>query len=362
MAIETLAWQGGPDGHLRLIDQTRLPDRLEYLECTKPEDVWQAIRRLSVRGAPAIGVAAAWGAYLGIQGFDGDDRTAFDAELAKTCDYLHGSRPTAVNLDWALREMRRVAGASPDASPSEALQLLFETAQRIQEEDRKICRRLGRVGSALVRDGGTLLTHCNAGGLATSDYGTALAVCYAAKEEGKKIRVVADETRPLLQGARLTAWELQREGIDVTVICDSMAGTVLRDGIPLGDPRGIHRVDAVFVGADRIAGNGDVANKIGTYPLAVLAHEHGVPFYVVAPRSTFDLSLESGDEIPIEERDAGEITEGFGERTAPEGIGVYNPAFDVTPARLITGIATEHGLIQPVDREQIRRVLAAGAT
>lgn len=347
MAVDTILWEGDASGSLRLIDQTLLPAKYEILDCRTPEDVWGAIKRLSVRGAPAIGVAAAYGVYIGIQGFDGDDRAAFDKQFRETSDYLAGSRPTAVNLVWALNRMGRVLESIPDASPAEARERLFQEACKIHEEDRAICRKLGSVGSEAVSDGANLLTHCNAGGLATSDYGTALAVFYAAKEQGKKIRVYADETRPLLQGARLTAWELHREGIDVTLICDSMAGSVLRSG----------KVDAIFVGADRIAGNGDVANKIGTYPLAVLAREHGVPFYVVAPVSTFDLSLESGDEIPIEERDPAEITDGFGPSTAPSGIDVYNPAFDVTPASLVTGIATERGWVRPVSRDEVHRVV-----
>lgn len=347
MAVDTILWEGDANGTLRLIDQTLLPAKYEILDCRTPEDVWGAIKRLSVRGAPAIGVSAAYGVYLGIQGFEGDDRAAFDAKFRETSEYLAGSRPTAVNLVWALNRMGKVLDSISDASVAEARERLFAEACTIHDEDRAICRKLGSVGSEAVSDGANLLTHCNAGGLATSDYGTALAVFYAAKEQGKSIRVYADETRPLLQGARLTAWELHREGIDVTLICDSMAGSVLRSG----------KVDAIFVGADRIAGNGDVANKIGTYPLAVLAREHGVPFYVVAPVSTFDLSLESGDEIPIEERDPSEITDGFGPSTAPEGIDVYNPAFDVTPASLVTGIATERGWVRPVNRDEVHRVV-----
>jgi len=347
MAIDTIVWEGDANGTLRLIDQTLLPGKLEYVHCSEPETVRDAIRRLAVRGAPAIGVAAAYGAWLGARPIDAKSRAGFDERFAAVLERLGTSRPTAVNLMWALDRMRSVAEAIPDASVDDLKSALFDEARKIDEEDREICRALGRVGAALVSDGDTLLTHCNAGGLATADYGTALAVFYAAQEEGKKVAVFADETRPLLQGARLTAWELHRAGIDVTLICDSMAGSVLREG----------KIDAIFVGADRIAGNGDVANKIGTYPLAVLAREHDVPFYVVAPTSTFDLSLESGDEIPIEERDPSEITEGFGPRTAPEGIRAYNPAFDVTPARLVAGIATEKGLVRPVNRDEVHRVV-----
>jgi len=349
MAIETLAWTGGAGGHLRLLDQTRLPERLEYLDCTNVEEVRDAIRRLVVRGAPAIGIAAAFGAYLGIRDLPGDDPVALAAALDRAVERLASARPTAVNLVWALERMRAVASRGADSPVPRTKDALLAEALKIQEEDRAICRKLGEVGAALVRDGNAFLTHCNAGGLATADYGTALAVFYRAHEDGKRIRVFADETRPLLQGARLTAWELQREGIDVTLICDSMAGSVLRRGW----------VQGVFVGADRIAANGDTANKIGTYPLAVLAREHRVPFYVVAPASTFDLSLDSGDAIPIEERAADEVTEVLGRRTAPEGVHVYNPAFDVTPARLISGIVTEMGLIREPDRAKIAAVLGA---
>ena len=347
MAVDTLVWDGDADGKLRLIDQTLLPGKFEFIDCPTPEDVWHAIKRLSVRGAPAIGVSAAYGVYIGIQGCGDLDRAAFDAKFAETAEYLAGSRPTAVNLVWALERMRGVLKENAQLDSAAMRQRLFEEARVIHEEDQEICRRLGAVGSEEVKSGHTMLTHCNAGGLATSDYGTALAVFYAAKEDGKEIHVYADETRPLLQGARLTAWELHREGIPVTLICDSMAASVMREG----------KIQSVFVGADRIAGNGDVANKIGTYPLAVMAREHGVPFYVVAPVSTFDLSLESGSEIPIEQRDPAEITAGFGEPTAPEGIQVYNPAFDVTPASLVTGIATEKGWIRPVSRDEVHRVV-----
>jgi methylthioribose-1-phosphate isomerase len=348
MAIDTITWRGGDDGFLRLIDQTRLPAELVYLDCADPGQVWNAIRRLSVRGAPAIGVAAAYGAYLGVRDVETDDPARLASELARVADYLASSRPTAVNLFWALERMKgTLAGLEAESVPERKSRLL-EEARRIHEEDRETCRKLGEIGAALVENGDTLLTHCNAGGLATSDYGTALAVFYRAHEQGKRIHVFADETRPLLQGARLTAWELQRQGIEVTLICDNMAGSLLRRGA----------IRAIFVGADRIAANGDTANKIGTYPLAVLARENGVPFYVVAPTSTFDLALDSGDGIPIEERAPEEVTEGFGPRTAPPDVRVYNPAFDVTPARYISGIVTEKGLIRDPNRERIREVLA----
>jgi len=274
--------------------------------------------------------------------------SAFRNRLNEVTDYLASSRPTAVNLFWALNRMKAKAETIYDAkNVSEIWETLFAEAKAIHEEDRHICRSIGRFGQELVKDGSTWLTHCNAGGLATADYGTALAVFFGATESGKKIHVYADETRPLLQGARLTAWELMQRGIDVTLICDSMAALVMRQG----------KIDGVVVGADRIAANGDTANKIGTYGVAVSAKAHGVPFYVAAPVSTFDLSLSNGSEIPIEERSASEICCGFGKRTAPEGVKVYNPAFDVTPAELIAGIITEHGIISPVNRQNVEKML-----
>jgi methylthioribose-1-phosphate isomerase len=269
---------------------------------------------------------------------------ALFARLEEATAYLATSRPTAVNLFWALDRMKRTAlSLRGKQSPAEIGERLLAEARAIHEEDRQMCRAIGRHGAHLLSDGQGVLTHCNAGGLATADYGTALAVIFAAVEAGKQIHVYADETRPLLQGARLTAWELHQRGIDVTLICDSMAAQVMREG----------RVQAVITGADRIAANGDTANKIGTYGVALLAAAHQLPFYVAAPSSTFDLSLASGEAIPIEQRDPREITHGFGRQTAPEGIGVYNPAFDVTPARLIRAIICERGLIEPVTRQQI---------
>jgi len=268
---------------------------------------------------------------------------AFFARLDEVVGYLAVSRPTAVNLFWALERMRLKAESLRREPPAAVAAALLDEARAIHEEDRRMCRAIGRHGAALLADGQGVLTHCNAGGLATSDYGTALAVFFAAAEQGKRLRVYADETRPLLQGARLTAWELQQRGIPVTLICDSMAAQVMREG----------RVQAVVVGADRIAANGDTANKIGTYSVATLAAAHGIPFYVAAPTSTFDLALPDGSEIPIEQRDPREITHGFGRQTAPDGIDVYNPAFDVTPARLIRAIVCERGVIEPVDRERI---------
>lgn len=346
--IETLRWAGDLDGRLCLIDQTLLPVEFQMIECRDVGSVWRAIKTLQVRGAPAIGIAAAYGLVLGLQDVVDADEAAFFARLDQVADYLASSRPTAVNLFWALQRVKHVAQrARGHKSPREIAADLLAEARAIHEEDRQMCRAIGRHGAELLRDGQGVLTHCNAGGLATADYGTALAVIYAAVASGKRIQVYADETRPLLQGARLTAWELQQRGIDVTLICDSMAAQVMREG----------RVQAVITGADRIAANGDAANKIGTYGVAVLAAAHEIPFYVAAPSSTFDLSLDNGDSIPIEQRDPREITHGFGRQTAPDGIQVYNPAFDVTPARWIKALICERGVIEPVTQERIASVL-----
>jgi methylthioribose-1-phosphate isomerase len=345
--LQTLHWVGGPEGCLRLIDQTLLPAQCVEIDCRDVQAVWEAIKTLRVRGAPAIGIAAAYGVCLGVQNAAGSDEAAFFHRLQEAADYLATSRPTAVNLFWALTRMTRTAQQFRGRPTAEIAAGLLAEARAIHEEDRQMCRAIGRHGAELFRDGQGVLTHCNAGGLATADYGTALAVFFAAAESGKTLHIYADETRPLLQGARLTAWELQQRGIDVTVICDSMAAQVMREG----------RVQGVVTGADRIAANGDAANKIGTYGVAVLASAHRIPFYVAAPSSTFDLSLASGAEIPIEQRDPREVTHGFGRQTAPEGVAVYNPAFDVTPAELIAAIICERGVIRPVNRETIATML-----
>ncbi|GHT36397.1 methylthioribose-1-phosphate isomerase [Planctomycetales bacterium] len=348
--IETLTWTGGRSGKLTLIDQTLLPLELREIDCPNVETVWEAIKTLRVRGAPAIGIAAAYGVCAGLQSLPADaNHEMFKRRLDEIVDYLASSRPTAVNLFWALNRLKELAYSLLDTkSVSEIADAVFNEAKKIHEEDRTICRNIGRFGQELFKDGDTLLTHCNAGGLATADYGTALAVFFAATEAGKKISIYADETRPLLQGSRLTAWELKERGIDVTLICDSMAAMVMKQG----------KINGVVVGADRIAANGDTANKVGTYGAAVCAKHHNVPFYIAAPISTFDLKLKDGSGIPIEERKADEITNGFGKRTAPEGIKVYNPAFDVTPAELITGIITEFGVIKPVNRSNIEKIAA----
>jgi methylthioribose-1-phosphate isomerase len=314
--------------------------------------VWEAIRTLRVRGAPAIGIAAAFGVVIGLQKRRDDSATALADRLREVVEYLRTSRPTAVNLFWALDRMERVARTHlPTLAVSRLMERLWREALTIEHEDREMCRAIGRVGAELLEAGQGVLTHCNAGGLATADFGTALAVLFTAAEQGKTIHVYADETRPLLQGARLTTWELLQRNIDVTLICDSMAAQVMKEG----------RVQLVIVGADRIAANGDTANKIGTYGVALLARAHGIPFYVAAPSSTFDLALATGAAIPIEQRDPREVTHGFGRPTAPEGVKVYNPAFDVTPAALIAGIITEKGLIRPVNAENVQRMLCQAA-
>src|SRR5437868_4202540 len=342
--IETLRWIGEERGHLVLIDQTRLPTELVEYECRDVEAVWQAIKQLRVRGAPAIGIAAAYGVVSGQLSVVNGNEDAFFRRLNEVTTYLATSRPTAVNLFWALERMKTKAlSLRSKQSPAEIHTALLTEAKAIHEEDRALCRAIGRYGAELLNDKTGVLTHCNAGGLATSEYGTALSVLFTCQDQGKHLHVFVAETRPLLQGSRLTAWELAQRGIDATLICDNMAGQVMREG----------KVQAVIVGADRIAANGDTANKIGTYSVPVLAAAHNIPLYVAAPWTTFDLSIESGDQIPIEQRSREEITHSFGRPTAPSGIGVYNPAFDVTPARLIKAIITERGVIEPVSRETI---------
>jgi len=356
----TLRWQGHTDGHLVLLDQTRLPGEVVDLHCHTVEDVWQAIKRLAVRGAPAIGCAAAYGVCLGLRELDrglgrelgrGLRGSPAEETVFAACDYLATSRPTAVNLFWALERMRQTARraaalcrGSAGGGPTAFAETLLQEARAIHDEDREMCAAIGRHGADLLAElpvGSNLLTHCNAGALATGGDGTALSVIFELARRGRQPHVWVDETRPLLQGARLTAWELQQRGVDCTLICDSMAGQVMREG----------RVQAVVTGADRIAANGDSANKIGTYSVAVLARAHDIPFHIAAPTSTIDMSLDTGEEIPIEERAKNEITHGFQIATAPVGISAYNPAFDVTPASLIEAIITERGIIGPVNRQ-----------
>jgi methylthioribose-1-phosphate isomerase len=347
-----VAWTGdAPTGQLQLIDQTLLPTEYLELRCTTVETVWEAIKSLRVRGAPAIGVAAAYGVVVGCQTLQKASREEFDTRLNAVVGYLAESRPTAVNLFWALDRMRRTAAAYASLRSSEMLSRLLDEARAIEREDREMCQAIGRYGLPLLRGCSGVLTHCNTGGLATAGDGTALAVIFAAARENPSLQVYADETRPLLQGARLTAWELMQRNVNVTLICDSMAGWVMKES----------RVQAVIVGADRIAANGDAANKIGTYALSMLAKAHGIPFYVAAPSSTFDLTISSGAEIPIEQRASTEITHAFGRQTAPDGCRTYNPAFDVAPASHITALITEKGLIQPVTTAGIRSAMALTA-
>jgi methylthioribose-1-phosphate isomerase len=339
----TISWA---KGCVKIIDQTQLPQKCEYLYCRDVQTLWEAIRHLRVRGAPALGVAAAFGVLLGMKTFSGRDRATFVAHVHQVCDFIGTSRPTAVNLFNALDVMKAVMAENPQSTVLELKRLLQARAMALYEEDRQVCRAMGRHGAALIPAESGILTVCNAGALATVDYGTALGVMYRAKEEGKSFKVYACETRPLLQGARLTAWELLRDQIDTTLICDNMAATLMRQG----------KIAAIFAGADRIAGNGDTANKIGTYSLAVLAQYHRIPFYVVAPLSTFDRTIAEGKDIPIEERSREEVIAFAGKPTAPAKVKVYNPAFDVTDHQLITAIVTEKGIIRPPFKANIQKV------
>jgi methylthioribose-1-phosphate isomerase len=341
-----MEWIGGIDGHLRLLDQTLLPIDVCFIDCMDITTVHEAIRSLRVRGAPAIGITAAMGVLVGLKNIPSG--TSLKKHYEDTDNYLRTSRPTAVNLFWALDRMKRKFIEIADLPDQRnILSILLDEALLIEKEDREMCQSIGKIGANLVQDGFGILTHCNTGGLATAAYGTALSVIFTAYEQGKSIHVFCDETRPLMQGARLTSWELLQVGIPATLICDSMAAQVMKEG----------KINMVIVGADRIAANGDSANKIGTYGLSVLAHAHNIPFYVAAPSSTFDLTLKDGSGIPIEQRNSKEITEPFGKQVAPTGVSVYNPAFDVSPAHLITGIITEKSLITPVNAKNIKNSL-----
>jgi len=319
---------------LRLIDQTKLPQTLQYVECRTVSDVYYAIRDLVVRGAPAIGVAAAYAMVLAVKDKGFASGSELSEALQKTGTYLKSCRPTAINLAWAVERMINIAQRGQGQEVQQSIQVLEAEARTIEDEDREMCRKIGKNGEPLIPDPAVILTHCNAGALATAGRGTALSIIYTARDRGKKLAVYADETRPLWQGARLTAWELQQEGIDITLICDNTAASLFQAG----------KIDAVIVGADRISKNGDVANKIGTYNLAVLAEKHGVPFYVAAPQSTIDQNLDSGDQIPIEERTAEEVTHPHGLAIAPEGTKVFSPAFDITPHSLVTAIVTDRDI------------------
>ncbi|MFQ6111175.1 MAG: S-methyl-5-thioribose-1-phosphate isomerase [Nitrospinota bacterium] len=343
--LRTVDWA---DGAVRLIDQRRLPEEEVYLECRDTEAVARAIKEMAIRGAPAIGVAAALGMALAAREYRGRERDGLLGHLEERGRLLGSTRPTAVNLFWAIERMKEKAREAEGENIAELKELLLEEALRMRDEDIAICREIGDRGAALIPKGARLLTHCNAGALATAGYGTALGVIRSAHREGRVERVYVDETRPFLQGSRLTAWELMREGIPVTLITDNMAGYLMSRG----------SVDAVVVGADRIARNGDVANKIGTYTVAVLANEHGVPFYVAAPLSSFDFEIASGADIPIEERSPEEVTHLRGLPIAPEGVEAIHPAFDVTPARLVDAIISERGIVRPKRGETPEGLLA----
>lgn len=336
--------------HLELLDQRLLPEEILYLDLKQSSEVWEAIRQLKVRGAPAIGIAAAYGIHLAAKRYTEQLPSATTpeliAEVIRQTEYLATSRPTAVNLFWALDRMKLRAAEWVHLDPAALAEALLIEAQLIHSEDEETCRMIGEHALTLFTNGMGVLTHCNAGGLATARYGTALAPFYLALEQGIDLKVFADETRPILQGARLTAFELQQAGVDVTLICDNMAGMVMSKGW----------IQAVIVGTDRVAANGDVANKIGTYSVAVLAKAHNIPFYVACPLSTIDLNTPTGDQIPIEERHEDEITQGFGKRTAPQGIKVFNPAFDITPNAYVTAIITEKGIVRPSYLENLPKL------
>lgn len=343
VGLQSVIWK---DAQVDLLDQRLLPEEIVYLPLVTKEDVWDSIRVMKVRGAPAIGIAAAYGVVLGSN--KATTLEEWTKQVYEACEYLATSRPTAVNLFWALDRMKAAADqyVANGFNLEQAKEELEKEAIRIQSEDEATNRAIGEYALSLFEDGMGVLTHCNAGGLATAKYGTALAPFYLAKEKGMNIKVFADETRPVLQGARLTAFELQQAGIDVTLICDNMAGMVMSKGW----------VNAVIVGCDRVSANGDVANKIGTYSVAVLAKAHNIPFYVACPLSTIDLNTPTGAEIPIEERPAEEVTEGFGKRTAPKGVKVFNPSFDVTPHEYVTGIITEKGIVTAPFAENLKKL------
>ncbi|HNX82040.1 MAG TPA: S-methyl-5-thioribose-1-phosphate isomerase [Candidatus Omnitrophota bacterium] len=345
MSIRSIAWK---DNAITIIDQTKLPGEFVYLPIRDIKTLWHAIKALKVRGAPALGAAAALGVYLGIRGSKARNFAAFFKELDRVSRYLASSRPTARNLFWGIERMCSVAVKNKHEPIVAVKKLMLKQALQIIEDDRRICRLIGSYGSKLIKDNARILTVCNTGILATIDYGTALGVVYKAHEQGKRIKVYASETRPLLQGARLTSWELKRKGIDVTVQCDNMSAVLMQQG----------KVDLVIAGADRIAANGDTANKIGTYSLAVLAQYHKIPFYIAAPVSTFDFDIASGAEIPIEQRNGAEVRELlFKKPMTAKGVSIFNPAFDVTPHSLITGIITEKGILKPPFIQTIKRAL-----
>lgn len=351
MITAAVKWIGGVDGFLELIDQRRLPSKLTKLKCRDIKHLYEAIKTLTVRGAPAIGVAGAYGLVLAMRKLSSRCSIADALRcLKKAADYLRLSRPTAVNLSWAIDRVihaaEKVVAENPKTNLQSLRKIILKEARTIHQEDVEMCRSIGRNGQRFIKNGSGILTHCNAGALATAGQGTALSVMFEAHKKGKKFKVYVDETRPLLQGARLTAWELKQAGIDAVVICDNMAGWLMKQG----------KISAVVTGADRIAANGDAANKIGTYSLSVLAREHGIPFYLAAPSSTFDLNTKSGDHIPIEQRAADEVRFLGKKKITPDGVEIYNPAFDVTPAENITAIISEKGTIRQPTGEKIRQM------
>ncbi len=352
MVFETLKWVGGIDGYLELIDQRKLPNEFVKIQCRNIEQLCEAIKTLAIRGAPAIGVAAGYGLCLAMQEIKSSAHLdEAISHLNKSAEYLAKSRPTAINLFWALERIKKCADKfiveNKNATLTDLHKAIFAEADTIYREDVDMCERIGRNGEKFIKTGSSILTHCNAGALATAGEGTALAVLFEAHKTGKHFKVYVDETRPLLQGARLSCWELKQAGIDVTLICDNTAGWLMKQG----------KIDAVITGADRIAANGDIANKIGTFSLSILAKEHNIPFYIAAPSSTFDLGIENGEQIPIEQRPAEEVRSFGGMEVAPAKVEVYNPAFDVTEARNITAIITEKGVIEKPDRNNIREHL-----
>lgn len=356
MSFQTLKWIGDIDGCLEIIDQRKLPGKLVKLKCGDTRRLFEAIKTLAVRGAPAIGVAAAYGPVLALKKLKPADSVEQGLKaIAESCEYLAASRPTAVNLLWAADRVRRNAEKFAADKPEATLKSLRETAlaeaNAIYREDVDMCRRIGRNGEKFIKDGAGILTHCNAGALATAGQGTALSIVYEAKRKSKNFKVYVDETRPLLQGARLTTWELRQAGIETILICDNMAGWLMKQ----------RKINAVITGADRIAATGDTANKIGTYSLSILAGEHKIPFYIAAPSSTFDLSIKSGAEIPIEQREAEEVTTFAETQIAPDGICVENPAFDITGAKDVTAIITDKGVIEKPDAEKILKHLSGSS-
>jgi len=345
MTIQPIKWK---KNRLYLLDQTRLPERERYIECRTYLDAARAIKKMVVRGAPAIGITAALGIVLGVEAIPQQNRRRFLTRFEKICQTFAATRPTAVNLFWAIERMKKLVAHDPFPPLKELKAMMKKEALKILEEDVKSNKRIGAFGSQLLKSDDTILTHCNAGALATGGYGTALGVIRAGKAQGKRLHVVADETRPFLQGSRLTSWELKKDGIPVTVITDNMAAFMMQQ----------KRIDAIIVGADRIAANGDVANKIGTYSLAIVAREHKIPFYVAAPLSTIDFSIKTGREIPIEERNSEEVSHISGKRVVPKGIPVWNPAFDVTPNRFISAIITDQGITEKPYGKNLKKLIS----